>query len=165
MLEKAETIDVKEVLEERYKDVSKDDSIGNRKVTGGIKIDSYSSYWSFENGLGSEVILAKIPTDKPWEVSVWIPMGNFNDCPNSGVQAAVMKYWCKKYNAVPSVVSYDTWEFTLEKSIENIEEALNLALEHFGFCHDRIVQDNNDTTIGKLESTLMKSNIWRFWWD
>jgi hypothetical protein len=165
MLEKAETIDVKEFLEECYKDISKDDSIGNRKVTAGIKIDSYSSYWNFQNALGKEVILAKIPTDKPWEVAIWVPMGNFNDCPNSAVQAAVMKYWYKKYKAVPSIVSYDAWEFTLEKPIENNEDALNLALEHFGFCYDRIAQDDNDTTIGKLASTLMKSNIWRFWWD
>jgi hypothetical protein len=58
-----------------------------------------------ENNHISEIILAKIPTTKPWELAAWIPMGGFNDCPTPSEQVAVFKRWYDVYGAVPNPMS------------------------------------------------------------
>lgn len=115
-----------------------------------------------------EVILAKIPTDKPWELAAWIPMGGFNDCPMPEKQVAIMKYWYKKHQVIPSIVSFNTWEFTVLSydeaggfPIKDKDEAVNLAIEHAAFCQDV----TNDETIGDLAGGLSRSKVWHFWWD
>ena len=58
-----------------------DDVLGER--TGGEPNDRFSAYWNYETSFTDEVILAKVPTDKAWQVFAWLPMGNWNDCPDT----------------------------------------------------------------------------------
>lgn len=138
------------------------------KIKGNDVRTTFAAYWDYDSKLSKRVVLAKIPTKNPWEVAAWIPMGGFNDCPSSAQQVAVMKYWFEKYGAVPATVSSDEWEFCIDKPITDKNEAMKLALEHFGFCFDRIMQystEEEDYTIGNLAAGLMKSTKWYFWWD
>ena len=41
--------------------------------------------------------------------------------------------------------------------------ALELALEHYGFCPD--VYQGGDYPLGALADSLSHSKIWYFWWD
>jgi len=110
-----------------------------------------------------EVIIAKIPTENPWELAAWIPMGGFNFCPSPEKQVAVFRYWHEKYGAVPAVVTSDIWELTLTKPPLTEEEAEALAKEHFAFCSDAVAQ--GPETIRGLASMLKGSTMWFFWWD
>ena len=109
------------------------------------------------------VIIAKIPTQNPWELAAWIPMGGFNECPMPAEQVAIFRYWYEKYGAVPAAVTYDTWQMILTRPPLTEEEAEALAKEHFAFCPDTVLQGAE--TIRGLASTLKDSSAWFFWWD
>ncbi|MEE1312284.1 MAG: DUF4253 domain-containing protein [Lachnospiraceae bacterium] len=112
-----------------------------------------------------EVVLAKIPTKNPWEVFAWIPMGGWNECPPTEYMMAVMKDWSETYGAVPVVITQDIIECTILKRPETEEEAVAIGEEQYAFCPDIVEQCCGDATIGQLADTLLKSDIWFFWWD
>lgn len=128
----------------------------------GAKIDSLSGFRRFSDGKSEEVIIAKIPTDKPWEVFAWLPFGGWNECPTAEVMLAAGKYWFEKYGAVPAVISHDVLELAAQP-VKDRSAAVGLALEQFAFCSDII--DQSGMTISSLASTLMLSTVWSFWWD
>lgn len=174
-IEKANALNPSECIEKliaEFKEAVEDDGDEWENVIGkilkGDELCSFDSYWDHDNEVMAEVILAKIPVKNPWELAAWIPMGGFNDCPLPHVQVAVMKHWYEKYSAIPSIVTYDTWEFSVlnydEKGgfpIEDKKEAMKLAIEQAAFCLDKV----NDEKIGQIAGGLMKSKVWYFWWD
>ena len=111
----------------------------------------------------SDVILVKVPTKNPYEVLGYFGMGGFNDCPLSEEQIVIAKYWYEKYGAVPAVVTYDEIEFYVENPVQTLEEAKNLAVEHYIFCYD--IVDQCYGTFEKLVDALYKNIQWYFWWD
>lgn len=123
--------------------------------------------FSSRNGDTEEVILAKIPTTKAWELAAWIPMGGWNSCPSPEEQVAIFKYWYEKYEAYPAVVSSDIWELRVKCSPnDDSEKAMDLAKEQYIWCNDRIDQcGSEDYTLGTLGGELMNSSVWYFWWD
>lgn len=183
----ADNLDAAQIL--KLEEALSDELVGKIKVQKGEVLTGYTGHWNFghhfaETGPFSkysythEVILAKLPTEKPWEAAIYVPMGGFNDCPAPEQQAAVMKYWYEKYDAVPTMVSYDTWEFTVPPLIAQTEEnfkklpetekerLMALAEEHYAFCTDRIDQYGDENyTLSDLASSLAVSTQWYFWWD
>ena len=75
---------------------------------------------------------------------------------------AVTKYWEERYGARPSTMSHDELEFFLPAPVPE-NSALELALEHYGFCPD--VYQGGDYPLGALADSLSRSKIWYFWWD
>lgn len=116
-----------------------------------------------EDELVREIIIAQIPTDKPWELAIYAPMGGFNECPLPEEQAAVFKYWNEKYGAIPAVVSRDTWELYVPNPVTDKQAAMELAMEMYNFCYD--IVDQGVGTIGALAGMVTGSSIWWFWWD
>jgi len=110
-----------------------------------------------------EAIIAKIPTDKPWEAAAWFPMGGFNDCPVPEEQVAVFRYWYEKYGAVPALVTHEIWELYVENPIETEEAAKVAAMEQYAFAGDIVWQGVG--TVNALAGTLLNSTVWCFWWD
>lgn len=131
---------------------------------GGEPNDRLSSYWNYDTGFTDEVILAKIPTDQPWRVFAWLPMGNFNDCPDTLSLMAAAKHWQERYGAVPAGMSHDELEFLLSRPAAE-DTAMELALEQYAFCPDRVEQCGEDESVGTLADSLTKSTVWYFWWD
>ena len=41
---------------------------------------------------------------------VYVPFGNWNDCPDTETLMVVCKYWYEKYGAVPAVITSDQLE-------------------------------------------------------
>ncbi len=156
-------------LEERKNDCDENEIDWDEEIMGemkgGIKIDSFSSFWSFGSDETCETILAKIPAVNPWEIFAWLPMGGWNDCPDTKEMIAVSKYWYESYGAVPAAISHDELEFYIEKPVKDKAEAQKLALEQYAFCPDRVEQCEEDGSIGKLADSLTKSDVWYFWWD
>ncbi len=171
-IEKSKEIDYKECLNQDIEDIYDDeDSIEEVKKSFNAPIEefeiikSFGSYYDYKTEKTVDLILAKIPTSNPYELACYIPMGGFNDCPDPETQTSIFKYWYEKYNAYPAVVGYDTWELFAEKQPKTEEEARELAIEHYYFCLDRVDQYAEDYDLGKLAGTLLKSDVWYFWWD
>jgi hypothetical protein len=134
-------------------------------VERGQEIDEFIGYMPDDWNETLDVILAKIPTTHPWEVFAWVPMGGWNECPPTEYMIAVMKYWYETYKFRPVVITADMIEGSVPEKPESEEEATQIGIEHYAFCPDLIEQCCGDATIGQWADTLMKSNIWFFWWD
>lgn len=107
-----------------------------------------------------DLILAKIPTTRPWEVFAWVPFGGWNECPAPDMMMAVSKHWYEKYGAVPAAISHDALEFSTETV--DIKHAKQLAKEHCAFCPELIMEGG---CLGEIIGALTKSTVWFFWWD
>ncbi|WP_082307002.1 DUF4253 domain-containing protein [Bacillus sp. FJAT-27245] len=85
-------------------------------MTGDFSIEEQKSshFLSIEERINKKIIIAKIPTAKPWEVAAWVPMGGFNECPMPEEQVALFKYWYEQYGATPALVDVDVWELFVE---------------------------------------------------
>jgi hypothetical protein len=164
ILGKAKEIDVEELLNNLQEGVMSDEDDDEYDITGEFSIEeSPKHFLSIEEDLNEKIILAKIPTDKPWEVAAWVPMGGFNECPLPEEQVAIFKYWHDKYRATPAVVTPDIWELYVENPPKTQEEAVSLAWEQFGFCGDIVWQGVG--SVNGLAGTLIHSKVWYFWWD
>ena len=122
-----------------------------------------STLFDHDNYLKDDVILVKVPTEKPYEVLGYFGMGGYNECPFPAEQVAVAKYWYEKYGAVPAVITYDTIVFYVERPVQTLEETKKLAMEHYAFCYD--IVDQCYGTFEKLADALYKNIQWYFWWD
>lgn len=126
--------------------------------TSCVDFDGDDAYDIKEN-----VVIVKLPTDKPYEVFAWLPMGGFNDCPLPAKMVAVAKYWYEKHGAEPSAITYDTAEFYLPKPTDDKETVMELAIEQYVFDTDIVEQGVGD--VESLIETLYLNKQWYFWWD
>ena len=128
----------------------------------GAGITRLCSFVDLSSQKTGEVILAIIPTDKPWEVFGWLPFGGWNECPLPEEHVMISRYWYQKFGAVPAAVSHDILEFAVQP-VRDKSAAVGLALEQYAFCPDII--DQGVQMIGVLADMLTKSSVWSFWWD
>ena len=135
------------------------------EVADGEVVEGLSAYWNQETEWTDEVILAKIPVAEPWKVFAWLPMGGWNECPAPQQMMAAAKHWYKNHGAVPAAISHGVLEFVLPAAVSDEAEAEKLALEHYGFCIDRVEQCSENGTVGELTDSLMNSKVWFFWWE
>ena len=154
---------VNDVLSEWF-DMLREDSGTSPEDSGncGDKIDKLSGFVDFGTKKAAEVVIAKIPTENPWEVFAWLPFGGWNECPEPEIMMAVGKYWFQKFGAVPAVISHDILEFVAQP-LRDRSAAVGLALEQYAFCNDIIDQGCQEVCI--LADMLAKSSVWFFWWD
>lgn len=132
------------------------------QMTDGECMDRPISYWDYETEKTQPLVVAQIPTDQPWKVFAWLPMGGWNECPDPIRMMAVAKYWYEQYGAVPVAVTHDTVEFSVPAPVPT-EQAMNLAEEMYFFCMD--IVDQGVETLGALADGLRQSTHWYFWWD
>ncbi len=150
-----------QLLQEEYGEDGDEIEVG--EITGGDTQDCFVSYRDFSGGGISEVILAYIPTDKPYEVFAWVPFGGWNECPDAERMMKISRYWYEQYGVVPAVIGHDTLECSIEKPLDK-ETAAAAANEIFAVCPDDVWQSELGS-IGALADTLTKSAVWYFWWD
>ncbi len=160
MLMEVEDLDADEILDERMEDIYEYYDLVEGDL---IEMDPNNMVTAFQAEY-EEIIIAKIPTENPWEIPIWIPIGGFNDCPMPEEQASVFKKWYENYKAVPVCMSYDTWELKLENPITDDETCQLVAEEQMAFCEDIVFQTEIETLNG-LASSIKNSSIWIFWWD
>ena len=134
------------------------------KMEGGYDNRRFSSYWNSDNNMTYPLILAKIPVKNPWEIFAYLPFGGWNECPDTPELMAVAKYWFEQHGAVPAAMSHDELEFLLPAPVSE-KEAIDVAVELYGFCPDVIDQGPEDATVGALADVLRQSTVWYFWWD
>lgn len=134
------------------------------EMEGGYENRRFSSYWNSDNKMTYPLILAKIPVKNPWEIFAYLPFGGWNECPNTPELMAVAKCWFEQHGAVPAAMSHDELEFLLPAPVSE-KEAIDVAVELYGFCPDVIDQGPQDATVGTLADVLRQSTVWYFWWD
>lgn len=125
-------------------------------------MNSFLGIVEYKTKKSEECILAKIPTENPWEVFAWLPFGGWNECPPNEEIMWIAKYWYEKHGAIPAVITRDILEFSAAP-VKDEKAAVDLALEQFAFCSDIVTQGLD--TIGRLAGAMMQSSTWYFWWD
>lgn len=144
-------------------DTDWNETVGEITAEKGDVSKTFSGFLDFRTpGRSEECILAKIPTNEPWEIFAWLPFGGWNDCPMPEEIMWLSKYFYERYNAIPAVMTRDVLEFSAPP-VKDKNTALGVALEQFAFCQDIVFQGVN--TIGRLAGGLMQSSVWYFWWD
>lgn len=156
-------------LEERYQEIVADRGGDDEALIGEFKgeaemLYNFKAFTDYSGDKTEEVALYYIPTANPWEVPAYIPFGGFNECPSPKTMVSVCKYWYEKYKAIPTTISGDIMEFTVDNPVER-DESVNLAKEHYAFCPDRVDQGTMTYTLSELADTLSYAEKWYFWWD
>ena len=159
---------LEEMIGQRKEEAEDDDMDWDEEILGemegGYDNRRFSSYWNSDNNMTYPLILAKIPVKNPWEIFAYLPFGGWNECPNTPELMAVAKYWFEQHGAVPAAMSHDELEFLLPAPVSE-KEAIDVAVELYGFCPDVIDQGPEDATVGALADVLRQSTVWYFWWD
>ena len=159
---------LEELIGQRKEEAEDDDMDWDEEILGemegGYDNRRFSSYWNSDNNMTYPLILAKIPVKNPWEIFAYLPFGGWNECPDTPELMAVAKYWFEQHVAVPAAMSHDELEFLLPAPVSE-KEAIDVAVELYGFCPDVIDQDPEDATVGALADVLRQSTVWYFWWD
>ena len=159
---------LEEMIGQRKEEAEDDDMDWDEEILGemegGYDNRRFSSYWNSDNNMTYPLILAKIPVKNPWEIFAYLPFGGWNECPNTPELMAVAKYWFEQHGAVPAAMSHDELECLLPAPISE-KEAIDVAVELYGFCPDVIDQGPEDATVGALADVLRQSTVWYFWWD
>ena len=131
------------------------------QLEGDILYEESNSVYIGESG--ENVYIAKIPTEKPYEILAYIPMGGFNECPDNTVHMAIAKYWFEKYGAYPIAIGSDTIQFKVKDPIKDDKQLEELAMEQYLYCGDIVWQGVE--TLNNLKSSLSNSDVWYFWWE
>ena len=160
-LEEYKQVDVKNFFESKKKEYEEEGLLEKAHLDGDILYEQSNSVYLGEKN--ENVLIAKIPTDKPYEVFAYVPMGGFNDCPDNAIHIALAKYWSDMNNAYPICIGSDTIQFKLDEPIK--EEGLleKIALEQYLYCGDIVWQGVE--TVKNLANSLGNSKVWYFWWD
>ena len=101
-----------------------------------------------------------IPAELGWQVPLALAYGNWNDCPDPIVHAALARRWNRQYRAVLVAISHDTIEFMVSRPPTNREEALTLAAEQYLYCTD--IVDQGIGSIAALGASLINQRTWSF---
>ena len=159
---------MEELIGQRKEEAEDDDMDWDEEILGemegGYDNNRFSCYWDSNTDMTHPLILAKIPVKNPWEIFAYLPFGNWNDCPDTPELMAAAKYWFEQYGAVPAAMSHDELEFDLPVPVSE-ENAMEAALEQYGFCPDIVDQEPEDATVGALADVLRQSTVWYLWWD
>ena len=157
-LEKAKSINLIEI----FNKFLKQQTICKLFIEGDYKFDDnnknnlkFLTIFNNEGNLKDNVILAKVPTTKPYEILAYFGMGSED--------IATVKYWYEKYGAIPASITYDEMEFYVERPPQTLEETKKLAVEHYAFCYGLLWGCYD--TLEEAASTIYKNVQWYFWWS
>lgn len=129
----------------------------------GVAVNGFHSFIS--NGRTScEIIIAQIPTIKPWEVFIWLPVGGMKGAPSDNEFVAVSRLWNEMCGAVPAVINYGAVEYFIPRGKPSPKTAMEIAKGHFAMCPDRVLHMTHSHTLGELADTLIKSCVWYLGW-
>lgn len=125
--------------------------------------DRLFTWWDYETNMTHHLVLAKIPVKHAYEIFAYLPMGGWNACPSNDNLIAISRLWQEKYGALPAVLSCDSLEYQLPKSISETD-AKDLAIKQYAFCPS-LIEESDGITISSHAQALKLSTVWYFWWD
>lgn len=130
----------------------------------GAAVNGFHSFIS-DGRTSCEVIIAQVPTVKPWEVFIWLPVGGMKSgAPSDNEFVAVSRLWNETCGAVPAVINYGAVEYFIPRGKPSSKTAMEIAKGHFAICPDRVLHMTRSRTLGELADTLTKSCVWYLGW-
>jgi hypothetical protein len=90
------------------------------------------------------------------------PLNYDND---TGVFAAVVVDWERRFGARLLGLGHDTLTLSVASAPTDIDQALRVAAEHFAFCPDFVWQGHSPHTLRSYAERLVDCPVWNFWWD
>lgn len=155
---KAKAVDVAAYFKKQKKSVQNIISKWEKKKSSVESYEAFNELYILSN----DTYLMMIPSEKPYEIFAYLPMGNFNSCPDNDVLLAVFKHWYEEYGVIPAVITYDTIHVSLTKTLDDkqievlVEEMVLLNMETQMLTYPA----KEDIVKG-----LKHSKYWMFWWD
>ncbi len=165
IIKQSENVDIKEFLNNRYKEFPIDDDImGEWPEDFEPDDDVLISTIDILTGEPlDEVYIALIPTLDSYKVPAYLKLGDWNEYPVQEEHIAFLKYWNEKYGARIIAATHDIIECIVDNPPKTKDEAINLAIEQYKYCFDIVVQGTQ--TINNLAANLLNRKLWYFWWD
>jgi hypothetical protein len=112
------------------------------------------------------VVIALIPTPRPWEAAAYVGFGNWNDCPQPAVHVALAHAWYQRWGAEVFALAADQAEMYVWRPPQTTSEAVGLGQEPYLYAYDNVLQGDPDLdTREKYASALIGYHSWQFWWD
>lgn len=98
-------------------------------------------------------------------VPAFFHLGGVNDMPPAHVHLALMRRWAERYGVKPKILGLgpDSLYVYVAKPICSGEKAARLAIEHFRYCPDSVLQTLG--SVGRLASEISGCDLWQFWWE
>ncbi|MBP9093930.1 DUF4253 domain-containing protein [bacterium] len=92
-------------------------------------------------------------------------MGGVNDMPPAHVHLALMRRWSESYGLRPKILGLgsDSLYVYVAKPVSSVEIASKLAIEHFRYCPDSVLQTLG--SVGRLANEIRGCDLWQFWWE
>jgi len=165
IIQKSLEVNLKNYLDERFAEDFEIDTemIGDWPMSEVVQPELVAHKELLSGRPLEKVFIGLIPTSKSYEIPAFLNFGGWNECPDSEIHVAIMRYWHEKYGADIISVTPDTVECTVKKPPQTKEEALALAKEQFIYCPDIVFQGTG--TISNLAASLINAENWYFWWD
>lgn len=107
--------------------------------------------------------IAILPTENPWEAPAYLRFGGWNANPSPEIHVAALRQWHTDYGAEPALIDGAQMELWAPNRPTEREAAIELALLHFHYCEDVVLQGVG--TIETLAADRMRAPYWYFWWD
>lgn len=106
------------------------------------------------------LVAVERPADVPAALG-WT--GAVNHTRDIAALSAVLRSWEQRFGAVLTVLGFDTLELSVAAPPITTSRALRLAAEHRAFCRDMFRAQPG--TLRDVAASLVRSPVWRFWWD
>lgn len=92
-------------------------------------------------------------------------LGGVNDMPPAHVHLALMRRWSERYGLNAKILGLgpDSLYVYVAKPVNSEEIASKLAIEHFRYCPDSVLQTLG--SVGRLASEIRGCDLWQFWWE
>lgn len=110
-----------------------------------------------------QVCIALLPTQHSWHVPALLRFGGWNDCPFTEEHVAMFRYWQGRFGAEVVGIAGDVVEMTVPKPPQDQNNALELAREQWIYCEEMVTEGTQ--TLEALAASLLKANVWFFWWE
>lgn len=104
-------------------------------------------------------VLALIPTEKPYELLAWIPIGGFNWCPLPEYQMAFAKHLFECYGARLMEISDVSMDYYVPNALTNIQDVINVSRDLITFDDDWY----EDMSVAP--ENIYGKRRWHLWWD
>jgi hypothetical protein len=110
-----------------------------------------------------KVNVGLIPTDDWTTIPAHLRWGGWNACPHPEYHVAALRAWRDRFGAELVGLGTDVMDLRVARPPQSRAQALDLAREHYVFCHDSV--DQGVGTLSGWAALLLGHEWWSFWWD
>ncbi len=92
-------------------------------------------------------------------------MGAANHENDTALLCAVLRSWEDRFGIRVVALGFDRLTLSVAAPPATLEEAEEIAAEHFAFCPDNITQGHHENLRAYARHDVLDRPVWSFWWD